>query len=302
MDRRLLLLCDTHQLEEKTQREDPEFHFILWLSRIMPKSLIIALCMAIVLIASTTALALKPSPALEHIISISEWAGKDIADQEAQNWKPNAKLIQIGISRMALVKKKDGTLELETTGWSYLYRSDAEYLRVLIDIDDYVNNTARSEELSKEEIEEQKLNKKNPLVDWDVVSWNALKIASEDYCMSLERGDTIYSLYIDMREVKGIARPVWHISIMHGTTGIITDYLIDAMDGEILRVEGPTYCSSPLPLPSPESKQDQGINGGIIGNIIGGIFTIIGAIIGGIFAIIAAIIGAIIGARRRKHD
>jgi len=175
-----------------------------------------------------------------EISGFTEIAGMDIVDQKAKNWDYDAKLILIGIWKAeSRVHEADSRIyeeKLNTIGWQYIYRSGNKYLQVSIDIDDYVNNTAETRELSKEEAVEllglEKLNLK-PLSKWNVVSLYAIKIASDAYGMSLKRGDYI-SCSLCMRDIKGAAIPVWHTFIGDGITGMETDYVINANTGEII--------------------------------------------------------------------
>jgi len=228
------------------------------------KRIIIVLCAIIVLMVPTTALAQESSSTYQEITWVTEIAGKDTADRIAQNWSYNAELILIWNSKGALWQK-NRTFRVVTTEWAYMYRSDDKYLRVRVD----VNNTARSEELSKEEVGEQ--DKVSPLVDWRVDSQYALGIVFKDYGIDFERGDDIGTFRLYMEEVYGTT-PVWHISIIDGITRMPTLYRIDALTGEIL---------------TPPKKERNPI---IIGGIIAGICTIIAAIIG--------LIGRRRGARR----
>ena len=84
------------------------------------------------------------------------------------------------------------------------------------------------------------MDNKKQLDDWNVVSWNAFKIASNAYHMSLERGDTLGQLYFETTDIKGVTTPVWYISIKNETTGINTDYMINANTGNIIAPDGVT--------------------------------------------------------------
>lgn len=158
----------------------------------------------------------------------------DEADSEAKNWSQNATLIQIGIYQTAIYGSDDGDFELATQGWFYSYRDDDNYLSVQVGIDDYQETLIETEELTLEEADEIELLNKTPLIEWEVLSYNALQIAFDDYSISFEQNDEIGSFFICMEEVKGIYRPSWHISIVHGTTGAVTYYFIDATNGDIL--------------------------------------------------------------------
>lgn len=202
--------------------------------------MIIAICTAFILVPIVLAVETDSISSGETYTSFTGLAGKYIADREAKNWSYDAKLIRICIPKSQMVEYSPDNLEYYTTEYSYIYESDNNYFNVLINIEEYENGTARTIEISKEDAEKLEINNKKPLDDWKVISWNAFKIASNAHNMSLERGDTLGQLYFETTDIKGVTTPVWYISIKNGTTGINTDYMINANTGEIIATDGVT--------------------------------------------------------------
>lgn len=238
---------------------------------------IIVICTAFILVPIVLAVETDSTPSGETYTSFTGLAGKDIADREVKNWSYDAKLIRICIPKSQIVEYSPGNLEYYTTEYSYIYRSDNNYFKVLINIEEYENGTARTIEINKEDAEKLEIDNKKPLDDWKVVGWNAFKIVSKAYNMSLERGDSLGQLYFETTDIKGVTTPVWYISIKNGTTGINTDYVINANTGEILDGNSvpPPTTSPVLPLSTEKKMSPE-----IIAAMIMGICLIIAAVIG----------------------
>jgi len=259
----------------------------------------IALSLVFILLCSEMAFAQQPPSEEEAYTSITEIGGLSIANQEAEAWNSNAELIMVSISAYTILHFKDGGAEQITTAWAYTYRGDSKYLRIVVDTESYEMQLAQStEKISEEEARQFELLDKSPLEDWQVISWNALEVVSLDYDMSLEKGDRVLDWYLCMTEWNEVNRPVWHISITDGITGIKTSYMVDATNGDILEIQGPRGGTSqespkttpPESTPSTPPADDQGIHPGVIA-----------AIVTGACAILAALI-TIIPRLRRRHN
>jgi hypothetical protein len=225
--------------------------------------MIIAICTAFILVPIGLAVETDSTPSGETYTYFTGLAGKDIADSEAKNWSYDAKLIRICIPKALIVKNSYGNLEYYTTEYSYIYESDNNYFKVLINVEEYENCTARTTEINKEVAEKLEIDNKKPLDDWKVISWNAFKIASNAYNMSLERGDTLGQLYFETTDIKGVTTPVWYISIKNGTTGINTDYMINANTGDIIAPDGVTITWIITWI-----RENIEVIGGVIGGVI----------------------------------
>lgn len=163
---------------------------------------------------------------------ITEFAGLDIADGAARNWNPAAELVEIDGWKTVLREYQDGTFELLLIGWQYYYRAGSEYLKVSMDVDAYDRGTVSStEEPTQYEIQFVGI---KPLSEWNVSGPSAVGIAAADYNWALESGDDLSVLYLLMQDIGADNIPVWYVSIMNGSSGIETDYLIDAKMGEII--------------------------------------------------------------------
>lgn len=167
-------------------------------------------------------------------------------------------------------------LKIRETGWHYIYRSNDKYLIVSINISDMENNTARTEELPANRMEEFQY--KRPLQDmWNIKSSIAIKIASTEYEMNLKRKDTLSGFYLDMENINGVSMPVWHISFKNGITGEKTEYLISANTGEIINKPESSVTPDITSKPKNEITWDT-----IISNVVA-----ISAIVGIISAIVS---------------
>jgi hypothetical protein len=166
---------------------------------------------------------------------ITEFAGLYIADEAAKNWNPDAELVEIDGWMTVLREYQDGTFELVLTGWQYYYRAGGEYLKVSMDVDSYDRGTVSStEEPTQTEIQFIERVGVGPLTEWYVSGPNAVDIASADYDWSLENGDDLSALYLLMPDTGADSIPVWYISIKDGSSGVETDYLVDAKMGVII--------------------------------------------------------------------
>jgi hypothetical protein len=81
-------------------------------------------------------------PVVAQITMITEFAGINIADQEAENWSYDAGLVQILIAETVIYETSAGNLKMIPSGWTYIYRSDGRYLEIVVNVTDYDNDTA----------------------------------------------------------------------------------------------------------------------------------------------------------------
>ena len=166
---------------------------------------------------------------------ITEFAGLDIVDEAARNWNPAAELVEIDGWKTVLREYQDGTFELMLTGWQYYLRACSEYLKVSIDVvAHYMGTVSSTEEPTQDEIQFIERVGVEPLSEWYVSGPSAVGIAAADYNWALESGDDLSVLYLLMPDIGADSIPVWYVSIVNGSSGIETDYLIDAKTGEII--------------------------------------------------------------------
>jgi PKD repeat protein len=181
-------------------------------------------------------------PVVAQITMITEFAGINIADQEAENWSYDAGLVQILIAETVIYETSAGNLKMIPSGWTYIYRSDGRYLEIVVNVTDYDNDTAgRIREITPTGQRLEELKNKTPLPsdrNWKITGNAAMDVAFDSYSISLEKDDSLSWLSLDMEDVGGASTPVWHVSISNGLTSIVTEYLINAIDATIINDTG----------------------------------------------------------------